>query len=102
MHHRLPNTGLFAYTTLFRSLTNIDRKAGETLTEGAEVLTRQQRGWHHHCHLKAFHCGEERSAKCNFRLAEPNVAANEPVHWPARSEEHTSELQSRENLVCRL
>src|SRR5690606_40039368 len=22
--------------------------------------------------------------------------------WPARSEEHTSELQSRENLVCRL
>src|SRR5690606_40786747 len=24
------------------------------------------------------------------------------VHGPARSEEHTSELQSRENLVCRL
>src|SRR5690606_42151951 len=22
--------------------------------------------------------------------------------WPSRSEEHTSELQSRENLVCRL
>src|SRR6266511_4686132 len=27
----------------------------------------------------------------------------ETPHWPAeRSEEHTSELQSRENLVCRL
>src|SRR5690606_41481499 len=25
-----------------------------------------------------------------------------PVRRPARSEEHTSELQSRENLVCRL
>src|SRR5690606_40269539 len=25
-----------------------------------------------------------------------------PVHWDLRSEEHTSELQSRENLVCRL
>src|SRR5690606_39465443 len=24
------------------------------------------------------------------------------VYFPARSEEHTSELQSRENLVCRL
>src|SRR6266511_4456845 len=24
------------------------------------------------------------------------------VHWKTRSEEHTSELQSRENLVCRL
>src|SRR5690606_40909528 len=27
---------------------------------------------------------------------------NVPVHTQARSEEHTSELQSRENLVCRL
>src|SRR6266511_5586701 len=25
-----------------------------------------------------------------------------PRPWPGRSEEHTSELQSRENLVCRL
>src|SRR5215203_7454698 len=25
-----------------------------------------------------------------------------PPHWPARSEEHTSELQSRQYLVCRL
>src|SRR5436309_266984 len=24
------------------------------------------------------------------------------IHWENRSEEHTSELQSRENLVCRL
>src|SRR5690606_41347872 len=42
------------------------------------------------------------------------AAASRRVHWPgqgqgqstrrdaARSEEHTSELQSRENLVCRL
>src|SRR2546427_8229628 len=25
-----------------------------------------------------------------------------PGQWPARSEEHTSELQSQSNLVCRL
>src|SRR6266700_7556076 len=35
------------------------------------------------------------------------VCLRSPCHWPAfptrtRSEEHTSELQSRENLVCRL
>src|SRR5690606_40604413 len=32
---------------------------------------------------------------------EPNFGAKTPKHQ-GRSEEHTSELQSRENLVCRL
>src|SRR5690606_39757620 len=31
-----------------------------------------------------------------------NVNALVPAQAPVRSEEHTSELQSRENLVCRL
>src|SRR5690606_39566153 len=31
-----------------------------------------------------------------------HVEVNEPVHYHSRSEEHTSELQSRENIVCRL
>src|SRR6266700_4506139 len=31
-----------------------------------------------------------------------HVRAGEPFYFPVRSEEHTSELQSRENLVCRL
>src|SRR5690606_41961273 len=32
----------------------------------------------------------------------PRVCTGEAGHLLARSEEHTSELQSRENLVCRL
>src|SRR5690606_42132267 len=32
----------------------------------------------------------------------PTAPAGFPTHPDARSEEHTSELQSRENLVCRL
>src|SRR5690606_41795096 len=32
----------------------------------------------------------------------PVLAALSPSAGPGRSEEHTSELQSRENLVCRL
>src|SRR5690606_40348375 len=35
-----------------------------------------------------------------FTSPGPTRAAWEPASW--RSEEHTSELQSRENLVCRL
>src|SRR5690606_39809601 len=31
-----------------------------------------------------------------------SVGVDEAFHCAARSEEHTSELQSRENLVCRL
>src|SRR5690606_39780447 len=36
------------------------------------------------------------------RLAEIPVAGGVPDDGRLRSEEHTSELQSRENLVCRL
>src|SRR5690606_40159919 len=35
-------------------------------------------------------------------LATGKVAMELAGHWEPRSEEHTSELQSRENLVCRL
>src|SRR5690606_39633540 len=34
--------------------------------------------------------------------SEPNIINNEGGFTNYRSEEHTSELQSRENLVCRL
>src|SRR2546422_4838507 len=37
-----------------------------------------------------------------IRPAENRVVAIEPVKGRARSEEHTSELQSRLHLVCRL
>src|SRR5690606_41163497 len=36
------------------------------------------------------------------RLARPMTPDARSSAWPERSEEHTSELQSRENLVCRL
>src|SRR5215475_15804157 len=43
-----------------------------------------------------------------FRSLQPSSRSSSLVEsicssaWPERSEEHTSELQSRENLVCRL
>src|SRR5690606_41839814 len=46
----------------------------------------------------------KKAAGCLRRLSSCiDVAENYPAKWIVlRSEEHTSELQSRENLVCRL
>src|SRR5690606_41830602 len=58
---------------------------------------------------KLYYNGEERVAYSNIVVVPPtpkrygfNVVAEYPHDPEARSEEHTSELQSRENLVCRL
>src|SRR3712207_8834052 len=74
MIRRPPRSTLFPYTTLFRSLNNIN----------ASVML-----WPESDHLT----GTSRPAaptplRCRGR--------------PSRSEEHTSELQSRQYLVCRL
>src|SRR3989442_2876560 len=82
MIRRPPRSTLFPYTTLFRSQTTAAIHAGLILvTSGTTVLT----------YLLA------------ARLAGPPaglVAA--AVYAVQRSEEHTSELQSRPHLVCRL
>src|SRR5690606_41448587 len=69
---RPPRSTLFPYTTLFRSQAR-ERRTG--LSEGAH--------------------------RCSFPTAETSSSAGRCA-VSARSEEHTSELQSRENLVCRL
>src|SRR3712207_7775867 len=80
MIRRPPRSTLFPYTTLFRSVGQL---AGvgivERRDEGPEGLQ---------CHL-----GLRGPVPVDRRLADPG---------PGRSEEHTSELQSRQYLVCRL
>src|SRR2546422_2857879 len=83
MIRRPPRSTLFPYTTLFRS--QVDRaeyhprwRGGKRFVDGAaEVRRHRQRGLHH-----VGRRGAERRTQ--------------------RSEEHTSELQSRLHLVCRL
>src|SRR5260370_16131356 len=62
---------------------------------------RQRRGW---SHFPCFAAHGRRWAACAESAIPPVSRANHPESastWP-RSEEHTSELQSHLNLVCRL
>src|SRR3712207_7970259 len=79
MIRRPPRSTLFPYTTLFRS----PRGTGDLRAEGADDAGAVAAGLEDAAHERA-----------GRRLA---VAAGHP-----RSEEHTSELQSRQYLVCRL
>src|SRR5260370_4708283 len=87
MIRRPPRSTLFPYTTLFRSTAILASIFGG----GGEVACRRDRhaldGWHlrHGPHLRL----------------QPRAQRVEPCR-KCRSEEHTSELQSHLNLVCRL
>src|SRR3712207_7504568 len=87
MIRRPPRSTLFPYTTLFRSL-RLDRHR-ELLDRGRERLrsqvdSREVLGGVVHCPPL------------------PRLTVHEELPRARRSEEHTSELQSRQYLVCRL
>src|SRR2546421_9651650 len=73
MIRRPPRSTLFPYTTLFRSALSERRQQLELLG---------------------------RFIRDSARLVGPRVLLGDFNEW--RSEEHTSELQSRSDLVCRL
>src|SRR3712207_8691127 len=85
MIRRPPRSTLFPYTTLFRS----------------QPIRRHtlHSSWRH---PRVWPCREERAGDRSSHW----VSGDSPPHGPSgslgRSEEHTSELQSRQYLVCRL
>src|SRR3989449_6934749 len=94
MIRRPPRSTLFPYTTLFRS---VHRRALERPLDRALDRVRAERlrdlGDLRHEHVRA-HAAEA-------LLEAPHELEHEARGVP-RSEEHTSELQSRLHLVCRL
>src|SRR5690606_40138378 len=91
----LPNSTLFPYTTLFRSQHDADRRPdGQQLLLGQPVQRpgEGRRQGNENAEGVVGELGEE--------LLQPLI--EEQHEAQQRSEEHTSELQSRENLVCRL
>src|SRR3712207_8945759 len=81
MIRRPPRSTLFPYTTLFRSKDVVERLKNTDV----KVITY---GFEEKCTFRAF------DEKIHARGVEFKVSH--------RSEEHTSELQSRQYLVCRL
>src|SRR3712207_7843708 len=85
MIRRPPRSTLFPYTTLFRSYAQDEFRPFTNLTLNVGL---------------------------RYELAQPFVESNDAINafhpgqqsvrFPNRSEEHTSELQSRQYLVCRL
>src|SRR3712207_8420328 len=77
MIRRPPRSTLFPYTTLFRS----ERLSREKFSAGFEAATEEQR---------------------TKLLTDISKDERKPNTVEERSEEYTSELQSRQYLVCRL
>src|SRR3989442_10026806 len=79
MIRRPPRSTLFPYTTLFRSRFNLDLPFSSILDQDDKALFQKVLNQPHH-------------------VLRPSL----PPMKSSRSEEHTSELQSRPHLVCRL
>src|SRR3712207_8105900 len=88
MIRRPPRSTLFPYTTLFRSI----EVNGQTHTlEADEVLVQAQQ-----------QSGYSFASEGDWAVAIDTTLNEDLTDEGYRSEEHTSELQSRQYLVCRL
>src|SRR2546430_13284703 len=93
MIRRPPRSTLFPYTTLFRSAEGVRNSVGFE--------------WHPKTHEMWFTDNGRDMLGDDVPNDELNVAWKPGLHFGfpfchQRSEEHTSELQSQSNLVCRL
>src|SRR5437588_6819170 len=87
MIRRPPRSTLFPYTTLFRSLAqrlDVDRQ---------QLAVR---------HRRESQCRMQRAGGFEDVVGVGGLAGHVQVRRLVRSEEHTSELQSHSDLVCRL
>src|SRR3712207_8276532 len=97
MIRRPPRSPLFPYTTLFRSKRARDKSVLElTLREGRNRQVRRMLAKVGH---KVRKLTRTRMGPLTLHGLEPGDMR---MLTPRRSEEHTSELQSRQYLVCRL
>src|SRR5256885_8360274 len=98
MLRRPPISTLFPYTTLFRSHPEHSHHHHEELDAGEEVVRAEGDPRHSGDHVDAD--GGEDEPEEDRDAALDQAPSAEPGQ--RRSEEHTSELQSPCNLVCRL
>src|SRR3712207_7600139 len=89
MIRRPPRSTLFPYTTLFRSPSGAARVRGWASPATARGRGERERS-----------AAADREASADTTRSAP--ATHRRTRRSCRSEEHTSELQSRQYLVCRL
>src|SRR2546428_3940722 len=93
MIRRPPRSTLFPYTTLFRSHLGIPDRFGVSYPQHPYIDLLDQ----------VWRIGLSADASLEKGLQRRVMLGKQPLHEPLlRSEEHTSELQSRSDLVCRL
>src|SRR5690606_40464714 len=90
-----PRSPLFPYTTLFRS-SHLRRFVLPVLHQLDGVALAQLHALHHRSHFGIRQAAREPILQ---QRGDQRLTLDQKH---LRSEEHTSELQSRENLVCRL
>src|SRR3712207_8566742 len=88
MIRRPPRSTLFPYTTLFRSLRGRGGLRPVVVVSAADQADEQH--------------DEQQHAADGHQPTTPVDALGQTLGCRRRSEEHTSELQSRQYLVCRL
>src|SRR5258708_17865367 len=92
MIRRPPRSTLFPYTTLFRSITRQDMQHSRWKTGLFEELCDQGSTTHRRLNIRLE----------QDRIAQSKCRSSRSYRQNQRSEEHTSELQSPDHLVCRL
>src|SRR3712207_7056592 len=95
MIRRPPRSTLFPYTTLFRSDEELSRRAARVLAGRGEIELLVGDGSRGHPAAAPY---DAINVAASARDRVPQALLDQL----ARSEEHTSELQSRQYLVCRL
>src|SRR5438874_7967086 len=95
---RPPRSPLFPYTTLFRSQLAGSYTWGKTIDTGSGSMVGDE-------YTNSISSPLFFNLRLNRGLADFNVSHSLSANYTwelGRSEEHTSELQSRRDLVCRL
>src|SRR2546430_13614714 len=89
MIRRPPRSTLFPYTTLFRSVTSLSRRIRQQIPHTFRQPDRRPK------------LETRRYSRPADMALDSRIRGMQQTHH-GRSEEHTSELQSQSNLVCRL